>query len=1028
MPTARPSLPNLLRQARQPADLGPVFRELGYRQADAPYDDATRVIARWRGFSVIAAEGTPPAERARSIARTLARRGDRGLVVCVGGDQLAVAAPKPGSHDATRALTIDLSHPSALTLTQLQALRPGRSATALAHTIRVADALSAEAAGDRFFRGFRAVWHRMSDALDHAVAPADRRLIALLTLTRVLFLYFVQAKGWLENDPSYLRSLLDRTLAANRDFHRHALTPLFFQTLNRPVRARARDTPNIPYLNGGLFQPHPIEQGAARERVSIPNSLWIDAFDGLFERYRFCVREAHVVDAIAPDMLGRVFERLMESDERSRTGTYFTPEALVRDIVRDALLAFLSDGAPDDSPASRLVDGAGLSAEERQLLARRLRHITVLDPAAGSGAFLLGALDILTELNLRVREVADEHERWTVRRRVLRENLFGVDINPVAVRLAELRLWLAVVADDPSTSPVDVEPLPNLDGIMRQGDTLVDPVGAAHAHGSAMHPAPPALARRVAESRRRLFGARGSATTRALQLLREAEQDLASHTVDHAITVCRHQLREIRALQESPDLWGDRVAPSAEAKRRRRTLEADLADLTRARAETERGVLPFFSFEIHAPEVMACGGFDLVLGNPPWVRAERLPPRTRARLRERFTLWQAGGERGYRHSPDLAVAFLERALELAAPGGTVALLLPGKLVTAGYGDALRRHLRDRTTILRLHRIPDADAQAFGATTYPLACVVRKADPVDGHRTLVGSGSTAWLSQHRLPDRGPWILIPDAERDAVELYCAAGAPLGTVAEPHLGVKTGADRLLVGSITTQHGGEAQVRFPAAGVIQIETEALRPGLRGRDVQRFGSHPRCVVLWGHDASGAVRPSLPPHAAAYVAARAKDLRERADYRSGPVWQVFRTGPAVELHRVVWPDIARRIRAVAIDQTDPDSVPLNTCYVSAFPTREAALAATCVLNSSWSAAFVTVAADEARGGFRRCNARIVGRIPMPDQRHHATLAALALRAHEGDYVSADEVDAAVAASLDLPSAVCSRLASMLTRR
>ena len=165
-------------------------------------------------------------------------------------------------------------------------------------------------------------------------------------------------------------------------------------------------------------------------------------------------------------MLGRVFEGVMAPDTRRSSGTYYTPASLVGSVLDAAFVALLAGRlrCAEAEAERRLAEGA---AEVRRLL----RGITLLDPAAGSGAFLLGALERLTLVAGRARSAA-------VRRRILERNLFGVDRNPAAVRLTELRLWLAVVASDPSEDPTSVQPLPNLDCLIRQGDSLFDPVGS----------------------------------------------------------------------------------------------------------------------------------------------------------------------------------------------------------------------------------------------------------------------------------------------------------------------------------------------------------------------------------------------------------------------------------------------------------------------------------------------------------------------------------------------------------------------
>ncbi|MBE0593687.1 MAG: N-6 DNA methylase, partial [Gemmatimonadales bacterium] len=852
---------------------------------------------------------------------------------------LAVAAPRVGTAGTTRALLIECAQPSAFALEQLRALGPHRAPSALAHALRVAEVLSAEAVGETFFRAFQRTWGRMAATLPDRFAESDRQLVALQALTRVLFLYFVQAKGWLDGNPAFLRGLLDATIGRGGGFHRHALNPLFFGTLNRPAAERTnRLRGKIPYLNGGLFAPHPVERRLGR--VHFPDEEWVAAFEGLFDRYRFCVREADELEVVAPDMLGRVFERLMEPGQRARSGTFFTPESVVRELVSATFgTALAGTGGLSTATVDRLMAGGNLAADERMRASAAVRRLRVLDPAVGSGAFLLGTLDTLTDLVMHLTPSPDPVVRWRLRRRILRDNLFGVDINPLAVRLAELRLWLAVVADDPATDIGAVEPLPNLDGIVRQGNTLFDPVAAARAFHPHLAPVARQLARGIAVARGSLFDARGPQAMTAAARLHRREADLARGLLDHAIAAGDYILRELAALTEGTDLFGRPVRLSAQQRLRHRSVSENLIGLRRARSAVEEGELPFFSFDVHLPDVMAAGGFDVVVGNPPWVRAERIGKDERRRLQLRFALWRGNDGRGFQHLPDLAVAFLERALELVAADGAVGFLLPSKIASAGYGESARRHLVRDTTITYLHRVPDAEARRFGATTYPLAVVVRKAVPQPDHAVQLGFREHAELRQKHLEQPGPWILVPDRALDAVRHLRRSGRALREIATPHLGVKTGADGVFVGTVLNRSSAGWQVRFPGGHAALLEPEVLRPALRGRDLARFSATAARVVIWGYATDGTLRHRMPPSVAEYLGRHGRTLERRADYRSGPCWSLFRTGPVLLGHRVVWSDIARILTAVVVDETLPDAVPLNSCYVASFPDRETALVA-----------------------------------------------------------------------------------------
>jgi hypothetical protein len=392
-------------------------------------------------------------------------------------------------------------------------------------------------------------------------------------------------------------------------------------------------------------------------------------------------------------------------------------------------------------------------------------------------------------------------------------------------------------------------------------------------------------------------------------------------------------------------------------------------------------------------------------------------------LRDRFTWWTSDSpQRGYGHQPDLAVAFLERAFELASPRGSVAMLLPSKIASAGYAQVARSHLVREATIEYVHRVPDDEAARFGATTYPLALVATKRRAADSHRVRLQFEAEGEIRQRRLGEGGPWLLAPDHVSDALDSLERSGRPLEHIARPSLGVKTGANHIFVGVILETSEEYTVLRLGSERVV-LETEVVRPVLRGRDVVAYGARPSVALVWPHHSDGRVRSALPSHATAYFNRHRRRLERRADYIRPPFWTLFRLRGAVGTHRVVWPDIARAPRAVALDCTEcSTAVPLNSCYVAAARSRDAALVIAAVLNSTWIRALVTSQADEARGGYRRVNARALSRVPFPPPGSAlGPLIDMSLNAHEHADTNQDDLDDAVADALQLDDSVRTRI-------
>jgi hypothetical protein len=366
----------------------------------------------------------------------------------------------------------------------------------------------------------------------------------------------------------------------------------------------------------------------------------------------------------------------------------------------------------------------------------------------------------------------------------------------------------------------------------------------------------------------------------------------------------------------------------------------------------------------------------------------------REALTRRYQTWRPYAKRGYAHLPDLSVAFVERALELAAPDGVAALLVPAKLATAGYATPLRQRLTERATIARAAPVDERSAAAFGAAVYPLVLVAARTRPDPSHctTTALGPAGAAVSIPQRSLSGAPWVLVPDADRVARRL----AAELPAISERwtiQLGVKTGADALF---LTTAPG-----RYTV------------PAVRGRDVTPFAAHPRVFLYWTHDGAGRPLERLPATLAAHFEPHRDRLERRADYRGGPPWQLFRTALARAPHRVIWPDLARRLAAAV---PGAGVVPLNTVYGVATRGPGEAFALAALLNARWLTALARLAADPARGGFFRCNATVVGRLPLPRASAPGweRLSALGARGETDDHLVAEllELDATDLRALD----------------
>lgn len=1033
----------LLSRAATVTDLASLAAAAGFDGAPAPLDgDMRRALGigaevadahvaagpgALRALLLCSRGAAPLRDLLARLAARLATRTPHVLWLLVAteprGSAVGVAAWRAGRRPPrVSALVADREHVVDSDAETLRALAAcGGGADVLTHE-RWVEILGREALTRRFYRALESHVSSLASSASRG-GETERAEIALLYASRLLFLAFLEAKGWLDGDADFLARRFDACMSAGGGYHRRVLLPLFFGTLNTPVRARApaaRAFGRIPFLNGGLFARTPAEH--ACRGLRFPDEALGALFGDVFARFRFTAREESATwseAAIDPEMLGRAFESLMASRERRASGAFFTPHELVERVAAAALERAIAS-THGDAAARRLLGDGAAEPSEIASLRERIAGLLVLDPACGSGSFLVHALERIADL---LRALGDARPTSAVRREVLTRCIFGVDCNPMAVWLCELRLWLSVVIEADAVDPLTVPPLPNLDRNIRLGDSLS---GAGFGEVAI---AGGAATRRLRARYARATGARKESLGRELD---RAERRVAVASLDAAVRAAAAARRELVAAARGRDLFGERHSADPELRRRRLELRARLAELRAERRRVAGGGALAFSFGVHFADVADRRGFDVVLGNPPWVRLHRIPASMRERLRRGFSVfraaaWEAGAERaragrGFAAQVDLAALFVEQSLRVVRPGGVVALLLPVKLWRSLAGGGVRRLLATETRVRLLEDYGDAPA-AFDASVYPsllvaeryslgggpesppsiAAAAFRGAGPAIAFRIVPGALSLD------ASDGSPWLVVPREVREAFDVVRGAGmalveSPLGS---PRLGVKCGCNAAFVVRFTGERGGLAEVECEGGRRGLVEPWLLRPVARGEHVRawrRIAADER--ILWTHCGEGAPMDRLPPHAAHWLAHWARALAARADVRHDRHWwMLFRTDAArTDRPRVIWADIGRGPRATIVPAGDP-VVPLNTCYVVHCPDEEDALALAALLNGPLAAAWLDLLAEPARGDYRRYLGWTMALLPLPRDwsRARAVLAPIAARA-TGDPCSVSGVD------------------------
>jgi type I restriction-modification system DNA methylase subunit len=687
-------------------------------------------------------------------------------------------------------------------LAQLTTL-PGMTPQTLEVQARHDAAFDVEAVTRNFFRDYKAVF----EGVEAKVKIRDenkRRLWTQRLFNRLMFLRFLEKKGWLEyeGDKNYLRALFKAATAKKENFLNDRLYFSFFWGLNfpgdhpgseysekqlRPIRGL------VPFLNGGLFDLD--DNYDVRGAVKLDNAAFEPLLE-LFDRYNFTITESTPFDqeiGVDPEMLGKVFEELVTG--RHETGSYYTPRGIVSFMGREALKGYLETVEKPATVARFVDEGDATALSDPEGVLGALRNIKVCDPACGSGAYLLGMMQEILRLReaLFATKAKDHRSIYQRKLEIIENNLYGVDKDEFAVNIAMLRLWLSLIIDYQGEKP---PPLPNLGYKIGCGDSLAAPlVGASQL---IMHDA----------ELREFVSKKG-------EYLR-AHGDDKKQLQDQIGKLCA----DIRLWTHAgADVSGfDWVVEFAEAF---------------APLEEPATVFGTLNLGVQLPSTREPGGFDIVLANPPYVHMGLIKEQ-KPTLRRNFP--EAHSDRA-----DLYVYFYARALQLLKHGGMLTFISPNKWLRAGYGGNLRKLLAEKTgarSIIDFGDLPVFEA----ATAYPMILVAKKGGTAssvqfaevqsleppypDMHAVLATTGSELPANAIDGPN---WNLSDSDTGIRMSAMRKAGKPLAEYAKGQIyrGVVTGLNSAFVIDEKTR-----------ATLINKSAECkkvIKPLIAGRDIRKW-------------------------------------------------------------------------------------------------------------------------------------------------------------------------------------------------
>ena len=618
------------------------------------------------------------------------------------------------------------------------------------------DAFSVEALNNEFFKKYKDIhykrfWEYIANKPEYAALLLNTEETELTKqqkpirdfvkkmLGRIVFLHFLQKKGWMGcpadnevwkgGDKNFMLNLFSH-FPTQQTFYSKGLSILFFKILNTDRRKKNDVMPKelhytnpntksnayrAPFLNGGLFDDELPQTNA----FDFPVDYFKDLFD-FFSQYNFTIDENSPEEqevGIDPEMLGHIFENLLE--ENKDKGAFYTPKEIVHYMCQESLIQYLRTHLPecaeDESQATKTIetfirkDDIGNRTDKKNFIVTNAKRIEAIldkvkicDPAIGSGAFPMGMLQEIFKAKTTLDLTLDKAQ---VKKDIIRNNIYGVDLENGAVDIARLRFWLSLVVDEEVP-----QPLPNLDYKIMQGNSLLERFEEIDL--SKVHTITRTTT--IYEPQKDIFG---NITNPQLKLTDNTvlrDNDLQKLMNDFFIETNPIKKAEKKEkvnqtihnhIDYNLELWQNALSiqianapkltdPSIKlaTKRKIEKLHSDLEALNNTRKalhELEnKTAKPYFLWHLLFADVFADGGFDIVIGNPPYIQLQKMGEDTNRLERANYNTFSKSG--------DIYCLFYELGSNILKPKGILSFITSNKWMSASYGKNFRQFLLNET--------------------------------------------------------------------------------------------------------------------------------------------------------------------------------------------------------------------------------------------------------------------------------------------------------------------------------------------
>lgn len=627
------------------------------------------------------------------------------------------------------------------------------------------EVFSVEALNKDFFKSYKAHYEKFAKHLADENNPFRAKLIdteketkdkeekpirdfVKKLLGRIVFLQFLEKKGWMGCDantldwtggnPRFMYQLFE-DFSKPEKFHSQCLTKLFFETLNtkRPndifevkgLNGKLNGS-RVPYLNGGLFEP---EKNKSTLDIDFPADFFKELLE-FFDQYNFTIDENSPDDhevGIDPEMLGHIFENLLE-DNRDK-GAFYTPKEIVQYMCKESLIQYLLNTFQEQKDIEAFIRFHSVSPflaekENALLLNQKLDDIKVCDPAIGSGAFPIGMLQEIFEAKRFIYPYLKTNQDFKpaeVKKNIIQNSIYGVDLEKGAVDIAQLRFWLSLVVDE-----LNPHPLPNLDYKIMQGNSLLEQYEGIELGNAALFNEPEVKIYQASmfEEPKPEYGFSKEKQADIKSLIddyfkvEDKERKTSIHKridnividhIDKSLEFFENKLLiEIATYEKQLDKKLERLTESQkqqvlskskelkEIEKRKKQLDSKSAARKRLLEFEKTDERPYFLWHLYFMDVFEQGGFDVMIGNPPYIQLQKMGKET--------DILQEAGFETFARTGDIYCLFYELGNLVLKKKGVLCYITNASWMRTLYGKSLREFFINKVNPIKLIDLSDSD--------------------------------------------------------------------------------------------------------------------------------------------------------------------------------------------------------------------------------------------------------------------------------------------------------------------------------